>query len=440
MKHRLTRIALAALIMAAATWPARVTAADSAPKVTADQLQARIMAFADTYMNVLSEEYARLSALGLTPQQRLLVHDRLLLSTSAAVAIASGPDVVQALLDMLTMVTLSRMVVEEPWVEKEAGIDMSTTRAIAADFEKRIWSIAADVATEEETRLVRAFIDDYRRRHPDQREASFVRFDEGAALRGKTSLTEKVREGGLLSSLSGAGQSIDEARLTGERALFIVNRMPLLVRWQVENLLYQLALSPEYQKLSATPESLETSVDRLSASLEVIPGLVTSERKAVLAALDDKNGALNGTVADLRGALSEAISALPQVQILAATAERTVSSGRETSMALDQLLATSGRLMDRVEKDGERFDRYLAVIPELGAVATTLQGVAGSLERVLGKNLDVAAVMDGIFWRMVMLIIVFFAAMLAAGVLYKIATRQWAGGARAGYPPHPPAV
>ncbi|MCK5362164.1 MAG: hypothetical protein KAR22_04315 [Gammaproteobacteria bacterium] len=105
-------------------------------------------------------------------------------------------------------------------------------------------------------------------------------------------------------------------------------------------------------KISATPEALKLSVDDLSASIEAIPNLVTSERQAVLAALDDKESALTGTVAKLRGALTEAIAVLHQVEALAATAERTVAGSQQTIVALTQILATSERLIDRIEKDG----------------------------------------------------------------------------------------
>jgi hypothetical protein len=428
MTYRFASAVLAALIMVTAALPERVTADEHDPKVTADQLQGRLMAFADTYMNVLAEEYVRHEALGLTPEKRLFLHTRMMLSASAAITIASGPDVVQNLLDMTIMVTLSRMIADEPWFQKEAGVDMTKTRAIAADFEKRVWDIAADVADQEHIQLVRNYISEHRRRHPDQRFAYFVRFDEGAAIRGERPLTEKVRDSGLLSSVSGAGQAVDEVRQTAERALFVGNRMPILTGWQVENLFYTLALSPEYRKMSATPEALKLSVDDLSASIEAIPDLVTSEREALLAALDDKQGALTGTVRELRGALTEAIAVLPQVEALAATAERTVASGRETSVALNQMLVTSDRLIDRIERDGDRFDRYLEAIPELGAVATKLDRLMGSVEGMLGQDFSFGSVIDRIFWRMVMLIIIFFAAMLTAGVVYKVAVQRWASG------------
>ena len=429
MTQRFASALAAILITVAMAWPPRTIAADPDARVSADQLQARIMAFADTYMNVLAEEYAEMDTDGLTPEQRLFLHTRLTLSATAAITIASGSDVVQNLIDMLVMVTLSRMIVDDPAFEETAGLNVENVRATAANFERDIWTIAADVADENHIRLVRKFIRDYRAKYPDRHAAYFVRFDEGALQRGVTPLTEAVRSGGLLSSVDDAGRAVDEVRQTAERALFIGNRMPILVGWQVENLLYKLALSPEYQKLSVTPEALKISVDGLAASIDAIPGLVTSERKAVLAALDDKEGSLSATAGELRGALTQAIAALPQVEALAATAERTVASAQEASVALNQMLATSERLIDRIEKDGERFDRYLAAIPELGAVATTLERVTVSVDGILGKDASVGLLVDRIFWRLLMLIVVFFAAMLVTGVLYKIAVKRWAGGA-----------
>ena len=90
------------------------------------------------------------------------------------------------------------------------------------------------------------------------------------------------------------------------------------------------------------------------------------------------------------------------------------------------MLATSERLIDRIEKDGERFDRYLLAIPELGEVATKLEGVMGSVDGILGKDVSVGSTIDRIFWRLLILIIVFFAAMLVTGVLYKIAAQRLA--------------
>ncbi len=48
MTYRIASAVLAALIMVTAALPERVTADEHDPKVTADQLQARLMAFADT--------------------------------------------------------------------------------------------------------------------------------------------------------------------------------------------------------------------------------------------------------------------------------------------------------------------------------------------------------------------------------------------------------
>jgi hypothetical protein len=138
MTQRFAGALAAILITVVMAWPPRTIAADPDARVSADQLQARIMAFADTYMNVLAEEYAEMDTDGLTPEQRLFLHTRLTLSATAAITIASGSDVVQNLIDMLVMVTLSRMIVDGPAFEESAGLNVVDVRAAAAIFERDI--------------------------------------------------------------------------------------------------------------------------------------------------------------------------------------------------------------------------------------------------------------------------------------------------------------
>jgi hypothetical protein len=49
-----------------------------------------------------------------------------------------------------------------------------------------------------------------------------------------------------------------------------------------------------------------------------------------------------------------------------------------------------------------------------------------SVDGILAKDVSFGSLIDRVFWRLVILIIVFFAAMLTTGVLYKIALQRWA--------------
>lgn len=50
----------------------------------------------------------------------------------------------------------------------------------------------------------------------------------------------------------------------------------------------------------------------------------------------------------------------------------------------------------------------------------------GSVDGLLGKNFGMQSLIDRVFWRVVTLIIIFFAAMPSAGVLYKVTVQRWA--------------
>ena len=85
-------------------------------------------------------------------------------------------------------------------------------------------------------------------------------------------------------------------------------------------------------------------------------------------------------------------------------------------------------MLDRIDKDGDRFDRSLETIQELGAAATKAERLMDSLEGILGRDFSFGSVVDRIFSRTGMLIIIFFATMATAGVLYKVGVQRWASG------------
>ena len=82
--------------------------------------------------------------------------------------------------------------------------------------------------------------------------------------------------GGLLSTfklvnVDEASRSVDQARMAAERALYLGQRMPMMLRWQTEFFYFELAASPEAKNLM-----------RLSKTMEGFPAVMASERKAAI--------------------------------------------------------------------------------------------------------------------------------------------------------------
>jgi hypothetical protein len=103
-----------------------------------------------------------------------------------------------------------------------------------------------------------------------------------------------------LSGLDPAVREITETRLFAARALFTIQRMPWLVRWQSELLLLDATGQPQITQALKDATSLSESVDRASKAAEAIsqtaatlPGQIAEERKAIVAALNAQEGQIN---------------------------------------------------------------------------------------------------------------------------------------------------
>src|SRR3954454_763668 len=78
-------------------------------RITRDELQQRLMAFADRYLSQISEATDQLKRTN-DPARRLAAHSTKYYPATTVLTIAAEPDPEAGLLDMLTVVTLERMV------------------------------------------------------------------------------------------------------------------------------------------------------------------------------------------------------------------------------------------------------------------------------------------------------------------------------------------
>src|SRR5262245_15106037 len=122
-RHRLSTVLVALAICVAATAVAAARARDNerGGTFTSAELQAAIMSFADSWSSHLGEATAHLATQMVTPQARYQVDLFRLWATTAAIDIAASPYPGVALLDMLVLVTLTRMVWEEHWMPHVYG-------------------------------------------------------------------------------------------------------------------------------------------------------------------------------------------------------------------------------------------------------------------------------------------------------------------------------
>jgi methyl-accepting chemotaxis protein len=255
------------------------------------ELQLKVMRFADDYTGRISDPIAKLDIQSTPPEVRLRAHNWRVNQATAAYTIASGANPTINALDMIVLATLSRMVVEDRLLEdygERARILLDAHRYL----EQQSWSLVEGVLNAEQTQEVRAVIDRWRAENPTTRSVAQVRFADFAALelrrgeeqQGNNSLFGFI---GLdpLSNLDPAVRELEQTRQLAERTIYYLQRAPSLLDMEVERLVYQLAAMPESERTLANVDRLSLAAEAMGQLSARAPQIIASERQAIISQL-----------------------------------------------------------------------------------------------------------------------------------------------------------
>jgi hypothetical protein len=211
---------------------------------------------------------------------------------------------------------------------------------VSRSLETDVWNLAGGILNAEQQQELRDAIRRWWDTNPDGHMSFFVRPEEFGSLIRKTG-QESARAGSVFAivgldptaGLDPAVREVTRTRLFAERAMFMAQRMPFLVRWQIELLADQLLRQDQIEEVLTNTASLTVSVDRISRAAESasvtaaeLPDRVTAERKAILEALEAQEGKLRE---------------------LSAEVTRTLDAGEQMSTSLNTMLTTFDALMKR---------------------------------------------------------------------------------------------
>ncbi|MBE7502824.1 MAG: hypothetical protein HS113_21575 [Verrucomicrobiales bacterium] len=270
-------------------------------------LQVQIQRFADDYAVQTTsavEEYVRRAGTDAARVQGLRWK---LAVTTAAISIASGPQPKANLLDLVSLAVLNRQAIEafhqndpqgsafEPWLE--------TSRAL----ETSAWDLATSRLPPEQVAELRSALEEWQARNPTTRSLFAARPQEFASLvktaQPRTKDVNSVFSLVGLDPTAGLDPAVREvtlSRLFAERALYTLQRFPLLLRWQTELLGEDLARQAGVQTVLTNTARLTESMDRISLAAQSVsetaaqlPDQVAAEREALLDALQEQESKLN---------------------------------------------------------------------------------------------------------------------------------------------------
>jgi hypothetical protein len=227
-----------------------------------------------------------------------------------------------------------------------------------------------------------------------------------------------------LSGLDPATREIAQTRMFAERALYVAQRMPMILRWQTELLSIDAVEMPAVQQLVTNSTQIATSADRFARVAEQIPSQVSAEREEILKALQAQERNLTPLVNDVR---------------------QTLTAGTQMSTSLNTTLTTFDALMKRfgvgetnnasppgTNAEPFRIQDYGQAAAQLEATARQLTELLVTLDQTLGStNLakltaQVAPavqqaqtggkeIVNYAFWKGILLV----AIVLAAAIIYR---------------------
>ncbi len=268
-------------------------------------LQQGLMSFADAYaaMTIVSvDELVEVPGSPLTRKTALLFK---ISTVGGVITIATGENPYASLLDMVSLTTLSRMVLEDHWLPSTNGVIFEPWLKRMQGLETNIWSIADQVLSKDQQEELRRSIQAHYGTLTDLNDLFLVHPHDLLVPRTlvRKQDPQSVFSLAALNPMAGldpAVREITETRLFAARAMFTIQRMPWLVRWQAELLVLDATTQPQVAQALKDATSLSESVDRASQAAEsisqtaaVLPARIAAERKAIMEALEAQEGQLN---------------------------------------------------------------------------------------------------------------------------------------------------
>lgn len=356
--------------------------------------------------------------------------------TEDTCSIVSGPNAIADLLDMTIFVTTTRMAMEDYWQPKVFGHSMQPMLESCRNAESNIWSLTATVLNTNQVQELHQAIDVWFQKNPLPESVLAARAVGFAAEVAAANPAEQQKSGSVfsllmldpLAGLDPATREIAQTRLLAERALYVSQKMPTLLRWQTELLTINSVQLPAVQQVISNSTRIAASVDRFAGVAEKLPAQVSAERAAILEALQSQET----NVASL------------------------MNSGTQMSDSLNTTLTTFDALMKRfgvgetnnveaatTNSEPFRIQDYTETATQLEKTAQQLTILLVTLDQTMGSTnlakLTAQAtpviqkaqaggkdVVNYAFWKGVLLIVI----LLVAALIYRALTSRMVAGSK----------
>jgi hypothetical protein len=415
--------------------------------LTPATLQAEVLRSADTYVAMVAQSCDDLSAKTTNAAVRLAALRWKLSQATAAFNDATGDNPSVNALDLLVLVTMARNVVEDYGVKTygDAALPLLDTQR---KLESNAWSMAKSVLKPSQEQELKNMIQEWRQKNPDQRDVGPIRFREFAAALGRTPKQSSVAPTSIfsllyidpLSGLDPTTAAIEGIRELGERAMYYSQRMPMLLSWQTQLLVLQLAEQPAPQQMLNDANQLASAAAAFAQTSQQLPQLINDQRQAAIQQILDgliaQGNKSRELVTDTRLTLNSAASAASNINnaIQSLTAFVEYVSPTNTPSAPADTNSPPFNVLD-----------YGTAASQIGSAASNLTVLLGSANQSapqlakLSQQMTAEAdrMVQHAFWYGLALILILLAGLVVAGLTYRVLANRLAHRGRAPSGPGP---
>lgn len=340
-------------------------------KLSRAELSLRLRRLAVSYLGDIPEVCEAIATSDLPIDKRVLALKIRANSADSVITIAADPDPQVSLLNMVTVLTLHRILAEERGEEffgEQSRAYINATRRMESD----VWKLASQVLGADEMKQLRDLILEYRKDNPDEVYVWWVRFSEFSAYTEKFSIARVGR--GVVDVFLPVGDAVAGLETTtdvAERATWLAARQALIVQWRIELTYLQTLAAAETTRLLDDIQSVAKTIENL-------PKDIARERIALLESIDDQNGALNrllskadAIVADVNKTAEQAGKIVEGVDAVVSNADKTVTNVDETIQRADKSLQNAKAILPDTE----------SALAQLDVTAKTLGETIQSLDQ-----------------------------------------------------------
>jgi hypothetical protein len=258
-------------------------------------LQEDMLRFADNFVMTTSRGAEMLQRDGHLIKREELLSIKVPLA-SDIYGLATGSNALANLVGLTVFASVARWRVQDYWLPKVYSVSAEPILQALEKREDEIWSIANRVLKPQMQTELRDAINRWRKTSGDP-QGDLEAFASNSLVNDVTKSSRESKSSSLPSSvfalldldplagLDPATRELTETRLFAERALFIGQRMPQLIQWQMELLAMRSTSTPQAEQVINSTSTLATASDRLSKTAEGLPDLIRGEREKLLGAL-----------------------------------------------------------------------------------------------------------------------------------------------------------